>query len=545
MNLEGSIEKIQSDETKLFGLLSKLIQNKQMIDVGAHQGDTLKPFLVNGWKVHAFEPIESNRNRIVQKYGNRDNLIIRSEAVSSTSGTKDFHLALNNDGSLHEYYHSLENIKDDNYHCKGETIRIQTASINDLIERGELPKSVGFLKIDTEGHDLEILKAAADLECDAISVEFWCEQHTLGSSPSPPEEMIKLLAERGFKHFILFSREGNYKICYLYSSLAGLSRNSWGNIVFYKDIQEELYKESVKFCKSLEAEKTSYKSSSSVLKILKNIFSKSELFFIDVGAYQGDFTATLLENFPNSTAMLFEPTPESYKLIQERFKKNKSIQIFNYALSDEEGIYELYLTPDPATNSLLYPNDISSAKISVTVQTIDNVFKQLGKSKDVNLIKVDTQGNDLKVLHGASNIIKRFSPIILVESIFIELYQNQCSYYEILGFMKSCHYYLAGIYNSHYTETGMLAFSDLLFIPKSLVSKVGSYSNNFTCFDLDYLIEQNKFLQSACEDRLRLINDLTRVAEERLDVIKVLDAEVKRLNEEIKSLCKKGNLWEQ
>lgn len=296
----------------------------------------------------------------------------------------------------------------------------------------------------------------------------------------------------------------------------------------------------------LEARDKFGKNSSSLLNILNTVlFKKDNLFFVDVGAYHGDFTATLLESFPNSTAMLFEPTPESYKLIQERFKNNKSIQVFNCALSDEEGIYELYLTPDPATNSLLCPNNISSDKISVTVQTIDNVFKQLGKSKGVDLIKVDTQGNDLKVLYGASNIIKWFSPIILVEFIFIKLYQNQCSYYEIFEFMKSYQYHLAGIYNSHYTETGMLAFSDLLFIPQSLIPKINNHHNKFICFDLDHLIEHNKVLQSACEDRLKLINDLTRIAEERLDVIQVLDAEVNRLSEDNKNLSKKEDLWEQ
>lgn len=111
--------------------------------------------------------------------------------------------------------------------------------------------------------------------------------------------------------------------------------------------------------------------------------------------------------------------------------------------------------------------------------------------------------------------------------------------------MKSYQYHLARTYNSHYTETGMLAFSDLLFIPQSLVPKINNHHNKLICFDLDHLIEHNKVLQSACEDRLRLINDLTRIAEERLDVIQVLDTEVNKLGEEVKTLSKKEDLWEQ
>lgn len=297
----------------------------------------------------------------------------------------------------------------------------------------------------------------------------------------------------------------------------------------------------------LKVENKFNKNPSSLLNILRTVFSnKSNLFFIDVEAYHGDFTTILLKNFPNSRAILFEPTPESYQILQTQFRNDESIQIFNCTLSDKEEICNFYMMADPATNSLLSHEGISSIKnISVTVQTIDKILQQVSKSNNVNLIKVDTQGSDLKVLHGAISAIQQFSPLILVESIFIDLYQKQCFYYEIFDFMKFCKYYLAGNYNSHYTEAGMLAFSDLLFIPKSLLTKVSNQSNKFTCFDLDHLIEQNKVLQSACEDRLRLINDLTRVAEERLDVIQVLDAEVKRLNEEIKSLFKKGNLWEQ
>lgn len=42
-----------------------------------------------------------------------------------------------------------------------------------------------------------------------------------------------------------------------------------------------------------------------------------------------------------------------------------------------------------------------------------------------------------------------------------------------------------------------------------------------------------------------LFNDLTKISEERLDVIQVLDAEVNRLSEEVKTLSKKEDLWEQ
>jgi FkbM family methyltransferase len=93
-----------------------------MIDVGAHHGDMLKPFVNAGWTVDAFEPIESNRKRMKERFSSHQNLTIHSEAVSNSSGYKDFHLALNSDGELHEYYHSLELIGVDIHHRKGTSI---------------------------------------------------------------------------------------------------------------------------------------------------------------------------------------------------------------------------------------------------------------------------------------------------------------------------------------------------------------------------------------------------------------------------------------
>jgi FkbM family methyltransferase len=528
-----SVETIQSDEIKLFNFISNLIRTKIMIDVGAHHGNTLAPFLKNEWEVYAFEPVETNRNRIFEQFGDNKNLVLRSEAISNASTLKAFNLAVNNDGSLHEYYHSFENLENDYYHRKGETIEIQAFSINDLIKHGEIPKVIGFLKIDIEGHDLEALRGASNIECDAISVEFWCEQHTLGQSPSPPEAMIQLLAERGFSHFIIISHEGSYVTSYSYSSLESLSRRSWGNIIFYRDSQTELYEESVKFCKAIASEQASQKSASSIVSLVQNLFAeKPEFAFVDVGSHRGEMTTALLKHFPQAKAILFEPTPENYNFLKARFSHIQSIQIFNCALSNTEGKSQFYVASDSATNSLLNSNSSSTNQIQVSIQTLDNIL-QISEFETIDFIKIDTQGNDLKVLEGAAETIKIHSPAILVESIFVNLYQGQCSYYDIFSLMQSHQYCLAGFYNAHYTKAGAIAFSDLLFVPQSRFSQISRHDDQFICFDIDHLVSQNSILQSACDERLKLIHCLNETAAERLAIIEVLDAEVNRLKAEI------------
>jgi FkbM family methyltransferase len=237
---EHPLAGLQWVENALSRLLSNLVPTMCMIDVGAHHGTSLEPFLDAGWSIYAFEPIESNRAELTARFAGRK-LVIRSEAVSNETATKAFHLALNLDGSQHEYHHSLEHIANDRWHRKGPTIAIPAVSLDDLVSRGELPRQVGFLKIDTEGHDLAVLKGASQLACDAISVEFWGDGHALGKSPSPPGEVIELLAGRGYDSFIVICHDGD-ATSVSYSSLLGTRTDSWGNIIFFNNSKDNLYR---------------------------------------------------------------------------------------------------------------------------------------------------------------------------------------------------------------------------------------------------------------------------------------------------------------
>jgi FkbM family methyltransferase len=270
-----------------------------------------------------------------------------------------------------------------------------------------------------------------------------------------------------------------------------------------------------------------------ILNLVQNLFAKKpEFVFLDVGSHRGEMAAALLSHFPQARAILFEPTPENYEFLKTRFSHNPSIQIFNCALSNAEGISQFHVASDSATNSLLTPNSASADQIQVSIQTLDNIL-QIAGFEAIDFIKIDTQGNDLKVLQGAVETIKIHAPAILVESIFIDLYQGQCSYYDIFSLMQSHQYALAGFYNAHYTTARAIAFTDLLFVPQAMFAKISQHDDQFICLDIDHLVSQNAILQSACDERLELIHRLNETAAERLALIEVLDAEVNRLKAEM------------
>ncbi|MGH9428707.1 MAG: FkbM family methyltransferase, partial [Terriglobia bacterium] len=303
MKSASQIQQLQSVELQLFELFAGAIRNHHMIDVGAHQGATLEPFVKAGWTVNAFEPIEANRNRMKERFSSCQTLIIHPEAVSNSSGYKDFHLALKKDGELHEYYHSLERIGLDSYHRKGRSIRIETVTLDDLIQAGRLSSKAGFLKVDAEGHDLAVLQGASLVEADVISVEFWGHQHPLGKSPSPLAEMAALLDARGYRTFIVLCRQGE-GIEYL-DSVSWVPPDSWGNAIFFREEQSALGRQCAELLRTSSFASTRV---GRLPKIIRNSLPRTAFTFVDVGAYLGDFSQDVLEDFPSATGWLFEPT---------------------------------------------------------------------------------------------------------------------------------------------------------------------------------------------------------------------------------------------
>ena len=91
MTLPDQVAALQATEISVFQLLSGQIDTRCMIDVCAHHGSTLLPFLEAGWQVHAFEPIEANRVQLLARCGkNRRLTVCRPEAVSNRTGTAAF-----------------------------------------------------------------------------------------------------------------------------------------------------------------------------------------------------------------------------------------------------------------------------------------------------------------------------------------------------------------------------------------------------------------------------------------------------------------------
>ncbi len=223
--------------------------------------------------------------------------------------------------------------------------------------------------------------------------------------------------------------------------------------------------------------------------------------FFDVGAFRGEFTSEILAAFPRSTATLFEPAGENAAGLEQRFGADPRVELRPIALSATEGEREFqFFGGAPATGSLLAPHAPSEKPSvrSVDVATLDSVWEQAGRP-ELELIKVDTQGEELPVLEGGSRMLAAQRPVIVVEAIFIPSYRGQAAPHELLAFAAERGYRPVRILNAHHTRSGHLAFADLVLLHES--EPTPDPGPPYVLWDPDNAEHLQTALQAADEDR--------------------------------------------
>ena len=141
------------DETTCVAeLFSNVLTGSTMVDVGAHHGSALVHFLNKGWKIIAFEPDESNCQKLrarLSKHQDASLVKLDTRAVSNKSKksvpfySSDVSTGISGLSAFHPSHRKTQKV---------ETITLREALSSDD------PSSIDFLKIDTEGHDLFVLQ---------------------------------------------------------------------------------------------------------------------------------------------------------------------------------------------------------------------------------------------------------------------------------------------------------------------------------------------------------------------------------------------------
>ena len=132
----------------------------------------------------------------------------------------------------------------------------------------------------------------------------------------------------------------------------------------------------------------------------------------DVGANRGNFSEEALNLFPESRVYGFEPHPKTFEILTSRVRTDR-FSAHKIALSDRKGAVNFFDYGGLGHTNSLVDNarfavrfNQSATRIQVDCQTIDD-FCSENNIEEITLLKIDTEGNDIRVLKGAKSLLER------------------------------------------------------------------------------------------------------------------------------------------
>ncbi|PCI98572.1 MAG: methyltransferase FkbM [Flavobacteriales bacterium] len=132
----------------------------------------------------------------------------------------------------------------------------------------------------------------------------------------------------------------------------------------------------------------------------------------DVGANVGNYSKKLLTSQKDITVYAFEPHPKTYVNLTANIEAS-NFKSFNVGVGKEKGEFELfdYLDQDGSSHASLYKEVIEdihkreSVKHLVSIISLDEFVLEHNVGV-IDLLKIDTEGNELNVLKGFSKHIE-------------------------------------------------------------------------------------------------------------------------------------------
>ena len=228
--------------------------------------------------------------------------------------------------------------------------------------------------------------------------------------------------------------------------------------------------------------------------IIEYLKKKDKIVF-DVGCFRGTFTENLIQNEQKlgikSNFFLFDPNPNVKSYIKQLLQ-NEKVKYFNFAFDNSNTNKKFYLNTffEPAGSGLntmlrddkwattrklimqiLWPfKKIGNfSEINVQTQTLDN-FCLNEKIENIDVLKIDTEGNDLNVLKGAKKLLSENK----IKVIYTEISSTKINFKEkekdTIDFLNSYNFDLKKIYkNKIFSILSGLRVTDNLFVNRNLI----------------------------------------------------------------------------
>lgn len=156
---------------------------------------------------------------------------------------------------------------------------------------------------------------------------------------------------------------------------------------------------------------------------------------IDVGAFAGDW-ATAANSIFGCSIIAVEPQPGQQRALQG-LGARLPLRVEPIALAESPG--EMTLLLEETNSRLLAEQEVPSGSMCVNV-AVDRLDEMLRRHQDLqpNLLKLDVQGHELRVLNGAGDVLRQFEVIVMEVSVIrigpVPIFQELIEYMRLRDF---------------------------------------------------------------------------------------------------------------
>jgi FkbM family methyltransferase len=187
---------------------------------------------------------------------------------------------------------------------------------------------------------------------------------------------------------------------------------------------------------------------------------------LDIGAAKGYWSLETGRIFSKAEFFMIDPLVESEDSLRSICRNDSRFHYVLTAVGCETGREVMNITPDCDGSSLLeyYGGGDASKQRSIQVTTIDQLLLE-GRIKPPDLVKIDVQGFEMKVLQGGQRLFDSTGVFIIETNLF--RFMPECPLaHEIIRFMAERDFFLFDLGGSlRRPYENDLAQLDLVFVP--------------------------------------------------------------------------------
>jgi len=190
-----------------------------------------------------------------------------------------------------------------------------------------------------------------------------------------------------------------------------------------------------------------------VMKKIEFVIGNNFSTLVDVGSHHGEYILNIKKKFNINEIYGFEPNPIAFKILKKNLIKISGTNIYNYGIADveEDKILNQNIESSSSSINLLNKNskyykkkyflfnflNLKKVSNSIKIKTIKlGNFIDEKKIDNIDLLKIDTEGYEFKVVKGLGQNISKIK-LIHLEHHFDDMIIKNYKLSDIHNYLKS------------------------------------------------------------------------------------------------------------